>query len=582
MDCKQTGNLLSLSDELLSMIIWEVSCSDPRFDLSPPMSCLNCQEFNWEPFFSSYLGFVCKRLHHLVLRLQYRSVVLTPLKLKQLQSMSLKLREHVILYTRVLTIVGIGFNWTDLEDLVTDLKVMKCLCWKSWAEAIPLPIHEAIEFRSLKAQLCLENFPVGRWTDDCSVQEHDFSLFQGLLGRSSITSICARVNYEQPSSIRRLLDLAISCPNLGVLELRLVKGERDGLSRDALSSLNHRQGAHDSGVTPEDRLPPVWKLVYERQLVGPWRPQIPATLFDWQNIRHLELRGPEMHTFLKSITGQFASLQTLKLANLTEPHPGLHFYERKNRRISALAAFVQSLCGLVDFEMVNSKLPLPLAVFEHLSAGLQRLCYHGLHSLQPGRVYGVDGSVPQFPLTAQYLQHISNFCANLSCLDIDMLIVDELPLEFLSTLTSFKHLQSLCLRVRTLNAKDPSNYLSRDIKLVTALARYLMDYKKGCSFRRIDFHLMGYVDMGERPELQFWCYKSKDGDLVVEDNGSEIDTSGDRAYMFDGEDIDEWETVMAEADNRMAVVKGEEYLAGGDMESLFGGSSPSDFQGQNE
>lgn len=151
------------------------------------------------------------------------------------------------------------------------------------------------------------------------------------------------------------------------------------------------------------------------------------------------------------------------------------------------------------------------------------------------------------------------------------------PLDFLAALAGFTSLSSLCLHMKTLNDKDAPNYLSRDVKMVTSLARYLFDMKHGCPFVKIEVLLGPYKSLFERPELNFSCHKTKGGELVVEYNHPEADANWFKsyAYMFDGEDIDEWEETMADADRKMACSE-EGVDDDGDLASLFGGSASSD------
>ncbi|KAG4430059.1 hypothetical protein IFR05_014463 [Cadophora sp. M221] len=282
-----------------------------------------------------------------------------------------------------------------------------------------------------------------------------------------------------------------------------------------------------------------------------------------------------MATFIVSITGQIRSLKTLKIGNLVEICRGTNRDVDISRATFALSEFILSLCGLIDFEMVNPMLALPQTVFEHLGPSLRRLCYNGIQCPHPMIPHNVDGSVRKFPLSAEDVQGISDFCSGVPSLTLAMLIVHDMPYPFLSALSNFPSLQSLSLHVKTAKNRDEvvaPNYLSRDIKMVTALVQYLFDNKKGCPFRQIDILLGFYSNARERPEMHFSCYKTGEGELVVEDNRADADAYWFRAYLYDG-DIDEWETAMAEADKRMALLNddGEE----DEMASLFRSPSQS-------
>ncbi|KAL5315128.1 hypothetical protein ACEPPN_017779 [Leptodophora sp. 'Broadleaf-Isolate-01'] len=227
--------------------------------------------------------------------------------------------------------------------------------------------------------------------------------------------------------------------------------------------------------------------------------------------------------------------------------------------------------------MANPMLALPQTVFEHLAPSLKRLCYHGLQRPRPMIPHNHDGSVRPFPLSAPDVQSISDFCPGVTSLTLDMLIVHDQPYAFLSALANFPNLRSLSLHVKTAKTRDevvPPNYLSRDIKMVTALAQYLFDSKRGCPFKQIDIMLGFYSNTREGPEMHYSCHKTQEGKLVVEDNRADADTYWFRAYLFDGEDVDEWETAIAKADHRMALSNDDG--DGDELTSLFGSTSPSE------
>lgn len=111
-------------------------------------------------------------------------------------------------------------------------------------------------------------------------------------------------------------------------------------------------------------------------------------------------------------------------------------------------------------------------------------------------------------------------------------------------------------------------YLSRDVKLIETMAHFLFEQKVGCRLDKIEV-MLGTYYIHDRPDMEFLCYQSNTGQLIVEDNRHEVDAEMFPSYLYDGDNIDEWETAMAGADLEMGQFEENE----DDVSNLFGDSS---------
>ncbi|KAK0124092.1 hypothetical protein ONS95_009075 [Cadophora gregata] len=105
--------------------------------------------------------------------------------------------------------------------------------------------------------------------------------------------------------------------------------------------------------------------------------------------------------------------------------------------------------------------------------------------------------------------------------------------------------------------------------MINDVAPFIFGHKVGCRLDTVEVFLGTYANTQDRPDMKFLCCRSDIGELNMEDNRHEVDATLFRGYLFDGEDIDDWEAAMAGADLKMAHSEENEEI-GDDLESLFG------------
>ncbi|KAH7389130.1 hypothetical protein BKA64DRAFT_130507 [Cadophora sp. MPI-SDFR-AT-0126] len=483
------------------------------------------------------------------------------------------LRRNVITLTRELTIAGGGFDWEALRKLLAEFDNLVSLSWHSWLEAIPASILDLLESRFPKIKLHLQGLPIPirQASPVVGINVDDFILFTGLDGCRSISSISAILHSEHPVATRRWMDLAATCPNLEVLRLQVASRQPFYLEseRGRLGQLYHLQTA--------TQLPALRELVFESNSQSTILLTIPRAIWNWDRIRHLELRGRQMVSFIRSITGDIQHLNVLKIERFR--HPFFCIDGDDHELSPALTEFILRLDALNELEVINPIAKLPTTVFRHLGTRLKVLSFHGLVHEHPQSGCRNRGTSKVFHLDSQDLHEVATFCPNVSSLTIDMLVFHDLPYDILSSLAQFSKLEFLQLYVKTVNKDGTPNYLSRDVSLVTNLARYLFAEKTDCGILKVQVMLGTYINPNERPDLEFSCYMTDTGMLIVEDNRHEVDAGLFRDYIYDGEDIDEWEAAMASADLEMAQMA-ENQDTRDDLESLFGSSSIYDEENQ--
>ena len=133
----------------------------------------------------------------------------------------------------------------------------------------------------------------------------------------------------------------------------------------------------------------------------------------------------------------------------------------------------------------------------------------------------------------------------------------------------------LRIYLKTVNKDEVPNYLSKDITMVTNLAKVLFGGRNECSLRRVQVMLGAYINPNERPDIAFLCSKTDTGVLTMEDNRHEVNAGLFRDYLRDGDDLDEWENAMTSADLEMGQSE-ETEATRDDLESLFGSVTSSD------
>ncbi|PVH77387.1 hypothetical protein DL98DRAFT_656810 [Cadophora sp. DSE1049] len=545
-DLKMAPSLMSLSDEVLSMILRQTATWKP-----PILSCLNL---------------VNTRLHRLSIGFQYRSLTLTASKLRRLVPGASSLRRNVVMLTRELTVDGGGFDWEPLRQLLTEFDNLLSISWHSWKEAIPAPILDLLRSRFPEIKLHLQELPIPIRQDSpvIGIDVDDFILLDGLDGCRNISSISALLHSEHPIATRRWMDLAASCPNLDVLQLLVPSQDPFYLESERTYAA---QGFY---LQTADRLPSLRKLVVESNRQSTSLLFIPHTFWKWDKLQHLEISGRQISEFLRKITGQLKNLKTLRVERFQ--HPYLSFHGDGPDFDTALTSFILHIPTLTELEVINSPTKIPSVIFEHLGIGLQALSFQGLFRQQPRLPY-IEEVVPMaFHLDSQDLRDISSLCPNISSLAIDMLVMHEVSYDFLSALSKFAYLKVLRLLVKTVNKDQERCYLYRDVKMVEKMALFLFEEKVGCHLSKIEVMLGTYGNTDDRPGMEFLCYRGNVGQMIVEDNRHEVDAELFRDYLYDGEDVDEWETAMAGADLKMAQLEQNEEL-GDSLACLFDDSS---------
>jgi hypothetical protein len=215
--------------------------------------------------------------------------------------------------------------------------------------------------------------------------------------------------------------VVMSCPNLEALHLRV---PNDGMRYEWF--VDDVNVLHDFGVLPGDKFPPLRGLVYESRFTGfqsGTRPFISTSYWDWSRIRHLELRGQNMIRFVKEITGQIEYLETLKVENFCNVHYA-HEYATQ-----VLNDFISEIGGLVNVELINANVVLPVSTFTRLGSTLNRHCYHKpvYPWVRPCLIYPP-------PFSQEELGSISEDCPHLTSLTLHMFIEEDLVTNPLTNL----------------------------------------------------------------------------------------------------------------------------------------------------
>jgi len=245
----------------------------------------------------------------------------------------------------------------------------------------------------------------------------DFILMDGLDGCRNISSITAVLHSEHPVVMRRWTDLAASCPNLKVLQLRVA-------SKDPFYLESQGSYPGQGPVQTANNLPSLRKLVYESNLPSTGLLFIPRTFWTWDKLQHLELSGRQISAFLKVVTGQVTTLRTLKVERFL--HPYLSFQGDAFEFETALISFILHVPSLTELEISNPPTKISSLILEHLGAKFRVLSFQGLFRQLPQLPYIEDKVPVEFHLTSQDLRDISNFCPNICSLTIDVLVMAEL------------------------------------------------------------------------------------------------------------------------------------------------------------
>ncbi len=153
----------------------------------------------------------------------------------------------------------------------------------------------------------IEDLSIGFRTDAEEVQANDLNILKSLVSCRNIHSVKVEIGYEHPVTMRWLKDVLLSSLNLRILHLTLPR-DRDGKVEWRADGL----GFYDLCVQQGERLSPLTELVYEWRVPGQAeRSIIPASFFDFTQIRHLELRSPTIDLFLIALKDQSLHIETL-------------------------------------------------------------------------------------------------------------------------------------------------------------------------------------------------------------------------------------------------------------------------------
>jgi hypothetical protein len=275
-------------------------------------------------------------------------------------------------------------------------------------------IAECLKNKLPNTKLYVDDVPIGS-TKYLEFDINDLSLLQinSLLDSRNVRSIKANIETEEPGSTRGLLEVVMSCPNLQVLHLCV---PNDGTRHEWF--VEDVTVPHDFGALPGDKLPPLRELVYESRFTGLrpcTRPFIPTGCWDWSRIRRLELRGQNMIRFVKEITGRINYLETLKVENFC------NVYYAHEYATQVLNDFISQIGGLVNLELINANVVLPVSTFTRLGSTLNRLCYHKpvYPWVRPCLTYPP-------PFSQEELGSISEDCPHLTSLTLHMFIEEDL------------------------------------------------------------------------------------------------------------------------------------------------------------
>ncbi|KAK0130426.1 hypothetical protein ONS96_000945 [Cadophora gregata f. sp. sojae] len=414
-------NLMSLSDEVLSMIISEASLAESRDESPKNMSSSGiAQTGTRDALVFSNLTLVNKSMRRLSICFQYKKLKLTASKLRTLESGPLTLRRNVCMFTRELTVSGGGFDWEALRILVVEFSNLLYFIWYSWTEAIPVSILDLLKSRFSKTRLHLQGLPIPLRQNSpvIGINEDDFILLEGIDGCHNISSISAILHSEHPVATRRWMDLAVLFPNLEVLQLQAP-------SQDPFYLESERAyAAQEFHLQTPNRLSGLRKLVFESNRQRTSVLSIPRTFWNWDKLQHLEIRGRQILAFFKTTTGHMNNLKTLKVERFQ--HPYLAFHADGSDFDTALSSFILRLPNLNELEVINSSTKISSAVLTHVGTDLRVLSFQGLFR-QQARLPYIEEEIPiEFHLNRHDLHEISGSCPNISSLIIDMLVMHEL------------------------------------------------------------------------------------------------------------------------------------------------------------
>lgn len=229
-----------------------------------------------------------------------------------------------------------------------------------WEAPFPAIIKNRLHKSWPDAKLFIEDLSVGFRTDAEEVQANDLNLLKSLVGCHNTHSVKVEIGYEHPVTMRWLKDVLLNGPKLKILHLTLPRG-RDGKVQWRADGL----GFYDLCVQQGECLSQLTELVYEGR-VPPQeeRSVIPASFFDFTQIRHLELRGPIMDRFLMTLKDQSLCVETLIIEYY------LPFYSRKE----ALQNFISRIRGVKKLRIISvSGNQLPISTVFVLGDTLKEL-----------------------------------------------------------------------------------------------------------------------------------------------------------------------------------------------------------------
>lgn len=243
----------------------------------------------------------------------------------------------------------------------------------------------------------------------------------------NIRSVKVSINTTVPTASQLFNRLLTSCSNLEALHVRPEDNSFPGecsrarlrtsstpftdfaiIFEDAPAGMDFSIKTRDAIVSPRE-------FVYETNKHG--LPLIPTSSWDWSRLHHLEVRGPKMLNFLKSIEGRVNCLQVLILKAI-ECLDSDDWSPRQEATNLAMNEFLSSVHGLTILDVINCEFKLQL--YNAFSQGetLKHLSYY-----TPRRCRAPGSCMPQPTVSIQDLQKLRTSCPNLKSLAVHVDIV---------------------------------------------------------------------------------------------------------------------------------------------------------------
>jgi hypothetical protein len=242
------------------------------------------------------------------------------------------------------------------------------------------------------------------------VQANDLNLLKSLVSCRNIHSVKVEIEYEHPVTMRWLKDVLLSSEGLKVLHLTLPRG-RDGKVQWLADGL----GFYDLCVQPGERLSPLVELVYEgRMPPQEERSVIPASFFDFTQIRHLELRGPIMDMFLMTLKDKSLNVRTLTIEYSSSCYGGFPSLEK----------FICQVRGVENLRIVSTAVAGRLSISTLFGLGDTLKILELRYARNDTDLY--PGATLRYACSPYDLDELRISCSQISSLVLEMQIYDTL------------------------------------------------------------------------------------------------------------------------------------------------------------